>query len=150
MARSLRRTVLTLLALTLLPAAGCRRAPPAGQARHAPAPSSIENRDWELVALGERSDPRGAGGRSITLRLDSASGRAAGFAGCNRYSSAYTRSADTLSFQMTLATKMACPDGMEVEQAFLETLPAVRTFQATDSTLTLDGPNGPLARFRVP
>jgi putative lipoprotein len=143
------RSLLAMLALTLVLAAGCRRAPPAGQAHKTPAAPSIENRDWELVALGERSDPHGASGRPVTLRLDSASGRAAGFAGCNRYSSAYALSADSLSFQMTLSTKMACPDGMEVEQAFLEALPAVRTFQATDSTLTLDGPNGALARFRA-
>jgi hypothetical protein len=45
---------------------------------------------------------------------------------------------------------MAFADGMEVENSFLASLSTVSTYQANASTLTLNGPAGPLARFRSP
>ena len=44
---------------------------------------------------------------------------------------------------------MACVDGDELERSFLAALPAVATFQVTDSALTLSGPGGVVARFRA-
>lgn len=130
----------------------------AGCAKHeqtpspAPAPARAEarpitDRDWDLVALGERDHPLGAGGKPATLRLDTAAQRAGGNAGCNRYSASYRLSGDSLSFGPGISTKMACPDGMDLENAWLGALAKVATFSATDSTLTLNGADGPLARF---
>ena len=45
---------------------------------------------------------------------------------------------------------MACADGDELERSYLATLPEVRSYQRSDSTLTLSGSGGSLARFRVP
>ena len=44
---------------------------------------------------------------------------------------------------------MACTDGMELERRFLVALPVFTTWRRTDSTLTLSGPSGPLAQFRL-
>jgi hypothetical protein len=84
------------------------------------------------------------------MRLDAAATRAAGFAGCNRYSAGYLLMADSLRFTAPISTKMACADGMDAESSFLAALSTIATYQATDSTLTLSGPAGPLARFRAP
>lgn len=143
---------ITISALAaVLATLGCGRTPPAETpAKAVAAARPITDRDWQLVSLGERTDPKGAGGRPITLRLDAATSRAAGFAGCNRYSAGYVLTADSLKFTAPISTKMACADGMEVEGGFLAALSTVVTYQASDSSLSLHGPAGPLARLRAP
>jgi len=71
-----------------------------------------------------------------------------GFAGCNTFSAGFDLSADSLRFQPAISTRMACSEGMELESSFFATLPTITTYEATDSSLTLHGPGGPLARFR--
>lgn len=147
------RTAVSALAVVLIAALGCTRTPSGEDAAStppAPVPVTITDRDWELAALGERTDPRGSQGQPVTLRLESESSRAAGFAGCNRYSAGYVLAADSLAFQPAISTKMACADGMEIENTFLMVLPAVTTYEATDSTLALKSSDGALARFRSP
>ena len=109
----------------------------------------ITDRDWELVSLGEAAAPKGGGGKPATLRLDAATTRVAGFAGCNRYSGPYTLTADSLSFGALMSTKMFCQDGDALERAFLPMLSSVRTWTATDSTLTLRAAGAPLATFHA-
>ena len=133
-------------------ALGCtpRADEPQEASEPAPVPVTITDRDWELVELGERTNPVGSGNRPVTLRLDAATSRAMGFGGCNQYSAAYALTADSLAFQPAVSTKMACADGMEVENTFFATLPAVTTYEATDTTLILQASGGPVARFRAP
>jgi putative lipoprotein len=144
------RLVPLLLALAL---AGCAKKTPDDKATPAPAATpaasvrSIENRDWDLIALGEKDNPLGAGGQPATQHLDASAKRAAGNAGCNRYSAGYVLKGDSLAFAAAMTTRMACPDGMELESAWLTTLPKLVTWSATDTSLTLNGPEGPLARF---
>jgi heat shock protein HslJ len=144
------RSRLTMLVLVLA-LAGCNKpekssAPastPAAQAR------SIENRDWDLVAIGERDHPLGGGGKPATLRFDTTEHRASGNAGCNRYSASYRLSGDSLSFGPAMSTKMACADGMELESAWLGAIAQLVTWSATDSTLTLNGADGPMVHFEA-
>jgi heat shock protein HslJ len=111
--------------------------------------TTIVERDWALVMLGDSAAPLGAGGKPATIRFDSAAKRAAGFAGCNQYSATYTMAGDSLHFGPAISTKMACAEGDSLERAFLSIVPEVSNYQATDSTLTLAGSSGPLARFRA-
>src|SRR6266511_773660 len=141
-------TVRVSVALFLTAAVGCGPKPPSPGPPPPLATTTIADREWALVTLGERSTPLGAGGRPATLRLDSATSRAAGFGGCNRFSASYRLSGDSLSFGPVVSTKMACADGDELERSFLAALPAVAAYQVTDSALTLSGPDGVLARFR--
>lgn len=152
--------ITTSAAFLTLAALGCDAKPPA---QDGPPPSDlpeatpaadaaapITDQDWILVALGERSSPKGAGERPLTLRLESASSRAVGFAGCNRYSASYTLAGDSLKFGPAMSTKMSCGESDQVERAYLAMLPLVVTYTATDSSLTLSGPGGALAQFRKP
>jgi len=134
-----RATTCTLACLMLVFAAGCR-----------PAATVITDIEWNLVGLGERTNPLGAGGKPLTLRLDAASRRAAGFGGCNRYSASYSLRGDSLSFGAGMSTRMACPDGMELEDTWLATMQKIVTFAATETTLTLNAAEGPVASFRKP
>ncbi|MGI9042991.1 MAG: META domain-containing protein [Gemmatimonadaceae bacterium] len=115
-----------------------------------PDPGTIlTNTDWVLVALGERTSPAGAGGRPVTLRIETGSTAvAAGFAGCNRYTGAYTIRGDSITFGPSASTKMACAEGMDLEQGYLTTLPQIVRYSVADSTLTFFGQSGPLATFR--
>jgi heat shock protein HslJ len=56
---------------------------------------------------------------------------------------------DSLSFGPAMSTKMACPEGMDLERRFLVALPSITSFTRADSTLTLSGPSGPLAQFKL-
>jgi hypothetical protein len=71
---------------------------------------------------------------AAALGCESTTSRAAGFAGCNRFSASYRLSGDSLSFG-PIVSKMACADGDELERSFLTALPS--------------GPGGVLARFRA-
>ena len=124
--------------------------PPAAESRGASGTASLNDREWILVHLGEITAPLGAGRRPATIRFDPTTRQAAGFAGCNRYSAGYTLAGRSLSFGPAISTKMACADGDELERGFLAMLPAIETYELSDSALTLDGSGGPLARFRAP
>jgi heat shock protein HslJ len=135
-----------LLLPLILAASACADSRGAGGG---PAPGAITDLDWELAAIDGQPSPLGAGQRPVTLRLDAASSRGGGFAGCNRYSAPFRIGHDSLSFGPAISTKMACTEGMELERRFLVALPSITTFARSDSTLTLNGPSGPLAQFRL-
>lgn len=137
-------------ALSLLIVFACGPKPPASEQPPAASAASLDDREWILVGLGELAAPLGAGGRPATIQFDPANGRAAGFAGCNRYSAEYTLAGDSLTFGPAISTKMACADGDELERSYLATLPEIRSYERSDSTLTLSGSGSPLARFRAP
>ncbi len=139
-----------LAALSLLTVVACGPKPPASEQPPAASTAPLDNREWTLVGLGELAAPLGAGGRPATVQFDPTAGRAAGFAGCNRYSAGYTLAGNSLSFGPAISTKMACADGDELERGYLAMLPAIRSYELSDSTLTLNGAGGPLARFRAP
>jgi heat shock protein HslJ len=139
----------TFAALGLLTVVACGPKPPASEQPPAVSTGSLDNREWTLVRLGEVSAPLGAGGRPATIQFDPTASRAAGFAGCNRYSAGYTVAGDSLTFGPALSTKMACADGDELERGYLAVLPAIRGYALSDSMLTLNGSDGPLARFRA-
>jgi heat shock protein HslJ len=137
-------------ALGLLSVVACGPKPPASEQPPAESTASLDNREWTLVGLGEIAAPLGAGGRPATIQFDPATGRAAGFAGCNRYGAGYTVAGDSLTFGAAVSTKMACADGDALERGYLAMLPAIKSYTLSDSTLTLSGSDGPLARFRAP
>jgi heat shock protein HslJ len=133
--------------LLLLAACTSPQKPPNQEQVTVPTRTPITDRDWLLVELGGQPSPLGRGKQPATLRLESSSSRAVGFAGCNRFSASYTLAGDSLRFGPAIATKMACVDGDELERRFLGALPVVATYEATDSALILKGPGGALARF---
>lgn len=155
----MRPAIASFASLFVLVAAACARpeqATPVDSVTPAPptaaAPASITtitDRDWALASLGEQTNPMGNGDRPPTLRLESSSLRASGFAGCNRFSGPYTLSGDSLSFGALVSTKMACAQGNEVEVSYLAALGQVKTFTATDSVLTLRSADAPLATLRA-
>lgn len=97
---------------------------------------------WTLTRLRGAPAPMGAGGRAATLIFYSGTERrAAGFAGCNQWSSAYTFGArDSVAFAPPVATKMACQEGMSLERDFLVLIERASRIRQRDSTLVLVTP----------
>lgn len=96
----------------------------------------IEKMEWSLTAIdgAALSDvPQ----KPITLQLNAAEKRASGFAGCNRFNGTYQLDAQEISFGPLMATRMACPTGLQSETKFLDAMRTVTTFAIMDDTLTL-------------
>ena len=155
----LRRLGISALALATLPVGPSACSSPRDGAdqpraeRQAPvspiaAPAQLRGREWRLLAFGDRPAPLGGGGKPATLSFDLPDGRAGGFAGCNGFSSSYTIAGDSLSFGRAVATLMACTEGMELENRYLEALQAVRRYSIEDSMLVLWGADRVVARFQ--
>lgn len=104
---------------------------------------------WTLTAINGTAAPLGSAGRPATLVFYSGEERRAnGFAGCNQWSSTWERRGeDTLLFAPPVSTRMACGDGMALEQRFLGIIGQARRLAQRDSTLTLFTLTGDSARF---
>jgi heat shock protein HslJ len=106
---------------------------------------------WRLSVLpGFDAASLAAFGRSPTVRFEARSSRTsgarvAGFAGCNRFSGAYTFAAERLEIGELAATRMACAEpAMSIEAAFLAAFAgSFRIGQSGDRlTLTPDAATG--------
>lgn len=144
--RTFRATSLLAIAAIVAIAGGCV---------HRPGPSSsptafraaVAGADWELRELDGAAAPLGAGGKRATLRFDADSPRFSGFSGCNSYFGTYTLDGASLRFGDIGMTKMACDEGMPLEQQLGAALQATRRFELTGDSLTLSGDARPVAKF---
>ena len=103
--------------------------------------------EWELRDLAGQPAPTGAGGHRATLRFEPETARVAGFAGCNRYFGTYTLEGTKLQFGPIGMTRMACAEGMGLEQQLAAALEATRSYTLNGNEITLVGTSGPVARF---
>ncbi|MGH7693943.1 MAG: META domain-containing protein [Gemmatimonadaceae bacterium] len=131
--------------------AACGQKPPAEPPEKSAVPTvtDIADRDWVLVALGDKAALVGPQQKPPTLKLSSADSRATGFAGCNQYFAKYSLRADSLKFESPGATKMFCAASDSLERAFLGMLADVVTYQIRDTVLALSTKNGTIARFHA-
>ena len=109
--------------------------------------TAVAGTDWELHELNGAMAPVGAGGRRATIRFEADTARVAGFAGCNRYFGSYLLDSGVLRFSGIGMTKMACMQGMSLEQQFANALEATRGYTVADRELILLGQSGPVAKF---
>ncbi len=60
-----------------------------------------------------------------------------GFSGCNEISGSYLVKGEVLLIKRLISTRMACPDGVDVESSFLKALDKTETFLIDDDLLQL-------------
>lgn len=133
--------------LTLL--AACAQPPGSGLAP-ADFRAAVSGTDWELTEINGAPAPTGAGTRQATIRFDADTARVGGFSGCNRYFGTYTLDGTALRFGAVGMTKMACAQGMELEQQLAAVLAATRRYELAERELTLFGDAGAVAKFVRP
>ena len=110
--------------------------------------AKLEDTYWKLVRLQGRPVDAVERQREPHLVLQSAQRRVAGSAGCNRILGSYSVDGDRISFGRAAGTMMACPQGMEQEQTFLDVLAAAARWRIDVEQLELlDAQGLPLARF---
>lgn len=109
----------------------------------------LHGTQWRLVRLGEVDLPHTSDGRTPYLMFaPSESPRVSGSTGCNRFTGGTTMSGGSVLFGGITTTRMACPDGSDIEQRFLSALNRARHWRIRDGHFELSGDDGrPVARF---
>jgi heat shock protein HslJ len=95
----------------------------------------VADRHWVLVAYGDALNPVVVEeGLVMTASFSSTDGQVSGSAGCNNYFAGYESTDDGgLTIKSPIGmTMMACPEGMEAEQAFVAALETVSAWTLND------------------
>lgn len=114
-----------------------------------PVDEPLENTYWKLQELDGQAVTTPEGQREAHMILQPAETRVSGNAGCNNFFGGYELEGETLRFGQTGATMMACPDGMETEQAFLAILDKVDRYAVEGAILRLYQGDTLLATFEA-
>ena len=124
---------------------------PTGRTAPPPTPDvSLTETYWKLTEIDGQPAALGAGERELHLVLTSEGNHVRGFSGCNRFTGSYERSGSQLHFTPLAATRMACVEGMEQEQRFLDALGAVMRFSISGDSLTFyTGDERLILRFKA-
>jgi copper homeostasis protein (lipoprotein) len=110
----------------------------------------LENTYWKLTRLGDAPVTVASQQREPHFILNAETRRVGGSGGCNRLVGSYEVHGDRLTFGQMAGTMMACPEGNDTEQAFLETLRHVHTWKIVRQHLELFDAAGTLvARFEA-
>jgi heat shock protein HslJ len=109
----------------------------------------IENTYWKLVELNGRPITTSPNRPEAHFQLDSRKKRLQGNSGCNIISGGYELSGDRITFTRIISTRMACHEGMEIEQEFLKALEASNNLKLAGENLELYGDDKLLARFEA-
>jgi uncharacterized lipoprotein YbaY/heat shock protein HslJ/uncharacterized lipoprotein NlpE involved in copper resistance len=116
--------------------------------RFAAAP--LENTYWKLTRLGKQSVGGARPGRDPHVVLQAKARLVTGSGGCNRIRGSYQVKGAEILFGPTAATRLACPDGMSTEAAFLGALKQTRKWRVLGEQLELlDNNETLLARFEA-
>jgi len=110
---------------------------------------ALENMRWGLLELEGKTITVTVKDRAPYLELNPSKASAYGFGGCNRFFGSYKATERTLDFGVMGATRMACPDGMEQEQALFRALDATTRYEIHGSKLVLFAGDTPVARFEA-
>ncbi len=104
--------------------------------------ASLENTYWRLMRLRDQPVTVAEKQREPHLILHPDKMRVSGSGGCNQLMSSYSIDGDRLTFSRPASTRMACPQGMEQEDAFLAALPSVVRWRISAEQLELLDENG--------
>lgn len=116
--------------------------PPAAPAVAPQAAAALENTYWKLMRIGTQPAVVYDFKREPHFVLHPPDGRVAGSGGCNRLVGSYSIDDNRISFGQVAGTMMACPQGMEQEQAFHQALISAVRWEITGETLQLFDADG--------
>lgn len=110
----------------------------------------LENTYWRLTRLGDSPITASSGQKEPHFILNPESRRVAGSGGCNRLTGSYELAGSQLTFGRIAGTMMACPKGMDIEKAFLDSLKEVKTWKIEGQQLELlDARGNAVSRFEA-
>jgi copper homeostasis protein (lipoprotein) len=105
---------------------------------------------WKLTALkGKSIENPGSMNVEAFLEFKAVNNRVHGQGGCNTFSGEFTMSDNQkISFSDMLTTRMFCPE-MQIEQAILDALKQVDSYEINNDQLILKGNSASLATFQA-
>lgn len=110
---------------------------------------ALQDTYWVLKKLGKELIEPEKGKRAVHI-IFGEDRKVSGLAGCNRFSSAYTRRKDDLALGPVAATRMMCPDRADIENALFLVLDRTERFAIEGQTLLLMTEDGKvLAEFEA-
>ncbi|MGB5809033.1 MAG: META domain-containing protein [Polyangiales bacterium] len=113
-------------------------------------PAGLEGSNWSLLELNGKPVGVADASRAPFLEFNATKKSAFGFGGCNRFFGSYqTGKNGALEVGALGATRMACPDNMNQEQVFLDTLGKVTRYEIHGSKLLLYAGPTLVARFQA-
>lgn len=108
------------------------------------ADSALSGTSWVLSTLNGQLPLAGS---TVTLQFGEG-GSASGTDGCNRYTTTYTASRSSISFEPAASTMMACPEAVATQaESFMAALGAANRYQVRSGQLILLDDNKVLATF---
>jgi uncharacterized lipoprotein YbaY/heat shock protein HslJ len=111
--------------------------------------AELQNTYWKLLELEGKPVVTPEGMREAHIVLATEGSKARGHAGCNNFFGTFAIVEDKLNFSALGSTMMACPEGMDTEQAFLQALGETTRFEISGQFLTLFAGERPLARLEA-
>ena len=113
-------------------------------------PITLERTRWVLTGLGAAGAPIAKTQTEPFLLFGDPQGRVTGSGGCNRLAGTYAQRGDKLSFGPLAVTRMACADGMAVEDTVGSALSSTAAFRIDAGRLELhDAAGALLATFQA-
>ena len=97
----------------------------------------LTNTSWVLTSYGDPASPQAVPAGTTITALFYDDGSVGGFSGCNQYAASYTLQDQQMTIGPVAMTQMACPTGMEVEQAYLSSLGTAQQYAITGQELTI-------------
>ncbi|MEJ2710494.1 MAG: META domain-containing protein [Anaerolineales bacterium] len=92
---------------------------------------------WVMLSYGDPNSPQTVPPGILLTANFSVDGNMSGFSGCNSYNVGYATQDGEITLGPVASTMMACPTGMEEEQAYLEALGSVQNYEIKGNALTL-------------
>lgn len=121
---------------------------PEGAAVASGGAAALEDTYWKLTRVGGMAVSAASETREPHLVFSSETHRVSGMGGCNRIMGSYEVHGNELKLSQMAGTMMACIDGMDTEQKFLNALRGVKTWKVTGNELDLADAGGTVvARF---
>ena len=103
--------------------------------------------EWSLIEMDGVMYEQGS--KNVTMIFDGTAKKIGGKAPCNTYGSAYTKSANKISFGNVFSTEMACAE-LETESAYYKILPRVYAYQISgDKLYFFDSGGMVILRFKA-
>ncbi|MCI5140059.1 MAG: META domain-containing protein, partial [Candidatus Electrothrix sp. AR1] len=111
--------------------------------------ATIADNRWYLIEVGGKTLEPESVSKPPFLKVQSGEQLIQGSAGCNHFTGSWLFADNEFVFSRIAATRMACPVGMEVEDAFLQALDNTRRYTIRGDILSLRDRRGKvLARLR--
>jgi len=110
----------------------------------------LEGTHWSLTQLGTQPATETNPEKAPYLEFLAAEKRVVGSGGCNRLGGSYTLDGDKITFGQMMGTMMACPHGMQQEQALHAAFKKVTNWRIEGDTLQfLDASGQQIAAFKA-